>query len=1137
MNKSYRTVHNASTGTWVAAPETAKGRSKSSRKAALTALSLAAAIGSALDSADVHAFVPYGTGATSGLASSTVVGDNASASAAALTCGYPDPIRGTVPCTGATVIGNAASSAFGATTVVGDNATTTGSYSVAIGSNALAYSYSQAIGHSAYASGDHATAIGQSAVATMTDATAIGTNAKATGLRAISLGSGATASATDAFALGWGTKATGVGSMAFGTSVQSTGNNAIAMGSSSTAAGDNSFALGRNSAASGDSAMAMGYGANVNASATYGVAVGRNATVTSAGANSVALGQASVADRANAVSVGSAAQTRQMTYLAAGTAATDAVNVSQLQSVTNALGGGAAVNPDGTIAAPNYSVGGTTVNNVGDAITNLDGRTTQNAGDITNLTDGLNNGTIGLVRQDPTKRTITVAKATDGALVDFTGTAGARQLTGIAAGNVNATSLDAVNGSQLYGTANSVANAIGGGSTVNPDGTISAPSYAVGGTTVNNVGDAITNLDGRTTQNTGDIANIANNLNNGTIGLVQQDPTARTITVAKATDGALVDFTGTAGARQLTGVAAGNVNATSLDAVNGSQLYSTANSVANAIGGGSTVNPDGTISAPSYAVGGTTVNNVGDAITNLDGRTTQNAGDITNITNNLNNGTIGLVQQDPTARTITVAKATDGALVDFTGTAGARQLTGVAAGNINATSLDAVNGSQLYGTANSVANAIGGGSTVNPDGTISAPSYAVGGTTVNSVGDAITNLDGRTTQNTGDIANITNNLNNGSIGLVQQDAATRTITVAKATDGALVDFTGTAGARQLTGVADGVIAAGSLFAVNGGQLFGVSSSIANAMGGGSVVNPNGTISAPVYNVGGTTVNNVGAAITNLDGRVTNVEGSIANVTNQINNGEIGLVKQDANTGNITVASDKGGKTVDMSGTAGARQITGVADGAIAQGSTDAVNGGQIYSMSQQINQLNAGSEYFKADGSPNGNDAAAAKAGTNSVAMGANASAQAMNSVALGANSVADRDNTVSVGSAGNERVIANVADAVAGTDAVNKRTLDGAMQSAKSYTDQRMNQVQGMVGDVARKAYAGVAAATALTMIPDVDLGKTVAVGIGASQYQGYAATAIGVSARLNERIKVKAGVGVSASGTTAGVGASYQW
>ncbi|WP_368624011.1 hypothetical protein, partial [Paraburkholderia sp. BR13444] len=101
-----------------------------------------------------------------------------------------------------------------------------------------------------------------------------------------------------------------------------------------------------------------------------------------------------------------------------------------------------------------------------------------------------------------------------------------------------------------YGTASSTARALGGGSIVLADGSISAPKFSVGGTTVYSVAEAVTNLDGRTTQNTGDIAlnatdiakntsniaqnassitNVQNQLSEGTVGLVQQDATSRDI--------------------------------------------------------------------------------------------------------------------------------------------------------------------------------------------------------------------------------------------------------------------------------------------------------------------------------------------------------------------------------------------------------------------------------------------------------------------------------------------------------------------------------------------------------------------------------------------------------------------------------
>ncbi|MGH3803146.1 MAG: YadA family autotransporter adhesin, partial [Pseudonocardiaceae bacterium] len=447
----------------------------------------------------------------------------------------------------------------------------------------------------------------------------------------------------------------------------------------------------------------------------------------------------------------------------------------------------------------------------------MEGHTTS----ITNLTQSLADGDVGLVKQDATSKRITVASDKDGTVVDFTGNEGARVLEGVAAGAVNASSLQAVNGAQLHGLSQSVATSLGGGSVVNTDGTISTPVYTLTGadgnaTTASGVGNAISQLDTRVAGNTTNLSTlqttvegnstsigslqttvagnttnigalqttveghtttinshttaitnldnrvttvetaITNSLDNGDVGLVRQDATSKLITVAQAKAGTTVDFTGSEGVRTLTGVKAGGADA---DAVNVAQLKG----VVAGLGGDASVNADGSITGPSYRVdkdadgtGGTTVHNVGDAITNIDARTTTNTTAITNLSESLANGEIGLVQQDEDSRVITVAKGKDGATVNFNGSAGARVLEGVAVGAVNASSLQAINGSQLYGVSQSIANNLGGGSVVNTNGTISAPSYSVGGTTVNTVGDAIGNLDGRTSQNSSDIASLKN---------------------------------------------------------------------------------------------------------------------------------------------------------------------------------------------------------------------------------------------------------------------------------------------------------------------------------------------------------------------------------------------
>ncbi|KJZ40389.1 hypothetical protein VC33_03725 [Pseudomonas fluorescens] len=91
-----------------------------------------------------------------------------------------------------------------------------------------------------------------------------------------------------------------------------TGDDSMAGGAGAKASGKNSSAVGTNAIAAGNNSTAIGNGSTAKAD------------------NSVALGANSVADRANSVSVGAAGNERQITHVAAGTAPTDAVNLSQL---------------------------------------------------------------------------------------------------------------------------------------------------------------------------------------------------------------------------------------------------------------------------------------------------------------------------------------------------------------------------------------------------------------------------------------------------------------------------------------------------------------------------------------------------------------------------------------------------------------------------------------------------------------------------------------------------------------------------------------------------------------------------------------------------------------------------------------
>lgn len=162
-----------------------------------------------------------------------------------------------------------------------------------------------------------------------------------------------------------------IGNAAVTGNATATGTNDIAIGPRATAdsasaightPGDYSLALGGDARAIGSGNVPIGGGAVAsngdNKFQLMGTAIGGLATVTAT--NSVALGYSSAANRDNTVSIGNATTQRQIVNMAAGTQATDAVNVSQLKSSVEALGGDATMNADGTIKGPSYTVAGGT---------------------------------------------------------------------------------------------------------------------------------------------------------------------------------------------------------------------------------------------------------------------------------------------------------------------------------------------------------------------------------------------------------------------------------------------------------------------------------------------------------------------------------------------------------------------------------------------------------------------------------------------------------------------------------------------------------------------------------------------------------------------------------------------------------
>ena len=247
---------------------------------------------------------------------------------------------------------------------IGDGANTTGRSTVALGLSAQATSANAtALGANSIASEDDTVAVGHGAKATDGNASALGADAIASNIESTAIGHGTAASGASSTALGSRAKAAGTAGVGIGMLANATKDYSIAIGGESSSTADNSIAIGRKSSVSENDGIAIG--TRSNASAVKSIAIGDGASATTA--DGVAIGSKSVASTAagvagynantgrtdtyanltgatltstlGGVAVGTTNQTRQINYVAAGTADTDAVNVAQLKSVNLAFTG------------------------------------------------------------------------------------------------------------------------------------------------------------------------------------------------------------------------------------------------------------------------------------------------------------------------------------------------------------------------------------------------------------------------------------------------------------------------------------------------------------------------------------------------------------------------------------------------------------------------------------------------------------------------------------------------------------------------------------------------------------------------------------------------------------------------------
>ncbi|EEW2339224.1 hypothetical protein D9J91_09355 [Escherichia coli] len=561
---------------------------------------------------------------------------------------------------------------------------------------------------------------------------------------------------------------------------------------------------------------------------------------------------------------------------------------------------------DGDLTAGSTdAVNGSQLKTTNDAVTANTTNIATNTTNITNLTDAV----------DSLGDDSLLWNATAGAFSAAHGTEATSKITNVKDGDLTAGSTDAVNGSQLKTTNDAVA--------------ANTTNIATNTTNITNLTDAVDSL--------GDDSLLWN-----------------------ATAGAFSAKHGTNGTdSKITNLLAGTVSSDSTDAINGSQLYGLADSFTSYLGGGADISDAGVLTGPTYTIGGTDYNNVGDALAAINTSFSTSLGDA--------------LLWDATA------KGGDGAFSAGRGKDNtASIITNVADGAISSTSSDAINGSQLYDTSKYIADTLGGDAEVNADGTITAPTYAIAGGSYSNVGDALEAID--TTLDDALLWDATANGGNGAFSA-----------------GRGVDKT----ASVITNVADGAISSTSSDAINGSQLYTTNKYIADALGGDAEVNADGSITAPSYTIANAEYNNVGDALDALDDNAL-------------------LWDATANDGAGAYNASHDGK---------ASIITNVADGNIGEGSTDAINGSQLFNTnmliqqnSEIINQLagNTSETYIEDNGAginyvrtnDNGlafNDASAS--GIGATAVGYNAVASGESSVAIGQGSSSTVDTGIALGS------------------------------------------------------------------------------------------------------------------------------
>lgn len=1074
MNRIFRVLWNAATGTFVVTSETAKSRGKKSgrRKLAVSAL---ISLSSIMVSADALANAGNDTGKGIGTENGWIaIGEGAEADSTITTKEKvaEDPSKGYVA---------------GAGIAIGYYSKASGASSTALGG----YSLAESIGSVALGAGAHTTstakysmAVGTNAVASNLYAIALGTNANASGKNSIALGRDTVSSAERSLTVGLGANAASLDSMAFGynTSVTSDAANGIAFGSGAVTSAKNSVAIGSNSTATEENVVSVGSDAlkrkivnvgngaisesstdAVNGSQLFATNANVTQNTTDIAANTDSINQNTTDIATNTTNINSLSDSvttltddallwdaasgafsakhngsdSKLTNLAAGTLAadsTDAVNGSQLFDTNEKVDKNTA-----DIATNTDSIN----QNTADITANTDS-INQNTTDIAANTTSINQNTTDIATNTTNINNLSdsITGLTDDALLwdADTGAFSANhngsdsKITNLAAGTLASDSTDAVNGSQLFATNENVSQ--------------NTTDIAANTTSIN--------------QNTTDIATNTTSINNLSNSVTTLTDDAL---LWDAVSGAF-SANRNGSASKIINVAAGDLSEDSTDAVNGSQLYETNQRVDQNTSAIADINTsitnlssdnlswNETTSSFSASHGSSTTNKItnvaagelseestdavnGSQLFETNEKVDQNTTDIAANTTNITQNSTAIENLNTSVSDIntSITGLTDNALLwdedigAFSANHGGStsKITNVAAGALSEDSTDAVNGSQLYETNQKV------------------------------------------DQNTSAIADINTSITNlGTDALSWDDE-----------EGAFSASHGTSGTNKITNVAAGEIASDSTDAVNGSQLYETNMLISQY--NESISQLAGDTSETYITENGTGVKYIRTNDNGLEGQdayatgngatavgydaVASGAGSLALGQNSSStiDGSIALGSGSTSNRAITtgiretsVTSDGvviGYNTTDREllgalslGTDGEsyRQITNVADGSEAQ---DAVTVRQLQNAIGAV--TTTPTKYYHA----NSTEEDSLAVGTDSLAMGAKTIVNADAGIGIGLNTLvmADAINGIAIGS--NAR--ANHANSIAMGNG--SQTTRGAQTD---YTAYNMDTPQNSVGE-----------------------------------------------------------------------------